>query len=348
MNSELVIYHDQTQLCCVLLEQGRPADLLRGNPNTPHRQDIYLGKVTRVTPALDCAFVDIGDSHDAMLNLSEAPADIKTGQPIVIQVRRVTDEGKGVQVTTRISLPGPYAVHNPAGRPKKRSRLNAFPDDAARSLFETDLARLTALWQETVEKSKSGAVPRCLLPLGEPLHAALISLIQPGLSRILIEGDALFARVYDLVKTLMPPSLPLLALHVPAAGYGLASALGLANLIESLGQRRVWLDNGGYLVIDRTEALTVIDVNSGKDVRGGENQDLRLRTNQQAAREIARQLRLRNIGGIIIVDFLNLPDEASQTELTSYLTGELANDRASVRIVGFTGLGLLEMTRTAL
>jgi len=147
---------------------------------------------------------------------------------------------------------------------------------------------------------------------------------------------------------LMPPYLPLMSLFVPSRGYGLAAVLGLTDLPDILIRRKVWLDSGGFLVIDRTEAMTVIDVNSGKDVRGRENQSLRQRTNQQAAAEIARQLRLRNLGGIIVIDFVDMEDDSLRAEILDTMQQAMSRDRARHRLVGFTKLGLLEMTRTAL
>ncbi len=347
MNVELVIYPQGDGLCCVLLEDGRPVEMMtEDGALSSRRQDILLGQVRQVMPALASVFVDIGDEHDAMLPLGEAPANVKAGQPIIVQVRRETAASKGQQVTTHIQLPGPFAVYNPAGAPKHRTKLKAFDLARQKELYESDLARLQVLWASLLADSRKGRVPRPLLAAGEPLYSMLINGISPTLTQIRVEGDGLFNRVYELVKTIMPPYLPLLKLYVPRAGYGLSAALGLSDLADSLYQRKVWLDNGGFLVIDRTEALTVIDVNSGKDIKGKHNDALRLRTNQAAALEIARQLRLRNLGGNFVIDFLNM-DELSRQTLLETLTDSLSRDRAHCRLIGFTGLGLLEMSRTA-
>ena len=349
MNAELAIYPQEGRLCCVLTEDGQPVEwLAEDNLQTLHRQDILLGRVRQVTPALACVFIDIGLPHDAMLPLAEAPATIKAGQSIIVQIRRETTADKGHQITTRIELPGPFAVYIPQGSPKRRSKLRAFAADVQQSLYQDDLARLEKIWNRLLAESTQGPVPRCLLAAGNPLQTALISFVSPDLKRILIEGDEVFNRVYTLVKELMPAYLPLLSLHVPGSGYGLAAVLGLTDLPVRVKQRKIWMDNGGFLVIDRTEALTVIDVNSGKDIKGRANPDLRQRTNIIAAVEIARQLRLRNLGGNIVIDFLNLPDDAARSELYTAMTAAMMRDRAKHRLLGFTALGLLEMTRTAL
>ena len=177
---------------------------------------------------------------------------------------------------------------------------------------------------------------------------ALSSFVSPSLRRIRVEGNDLFQDVYQEMKQLMPSFLPLLELYVPTSDYGLAAVLSLGDLPESLLRRKVWLENGGYIVIDRTEAMTIIDVNSGKDTRIKDTGGLRLRTNLLAAREIARQLRLRNLGGIVIIDFINLAGDEDKAAVQSALQEALEADRASSRLLGFTALGLFEMTRTAL
>lgn len=348
METEIAIYRQAGTVCLVLLEDGKPSEVLSDDQLKPlRRQDIVLGRVRQVVPALNCAFIDIGEPHDAMLPLAEAPDGIKAGQPLLAQIHRVCGPAKGHQLTTRIQLPGPYAVFNTRSAPKRRSKLRAFPQEQQHELYSRDLERLQAAWERLQQESKSGTVPRRLLALGDPLYIALISYASAELKKIRVEGEDLFQQVYRQIAELMPAYLPLLSLHVPSQGYGLAAVLGLGDLEAALLRRKAWLDGGGYLVIDRTEALTVIDVNSGKDVRGHENTALRQRTNLQAAAEIARQLRLRNLGGIIIIDFLDLEDDEARAELQLALSESLARDRAKCRLVGFTGLGLFEMTRTA-
>lgn len=348
METEIAIYRQAGAVCLVLLEDGKPAEVLADDPLKPlRRQDIVLGRVRQVVPALDCAFIDIGEPHDAMLPLAEAPDGIKAGQPLLAQIHRICSPAKGHQLTTRIQLPGPYAVFNTRSAPKRRSKLRAFPQEQQLEFYLRDIERLQAAWERLLQESASGTVPRRLLALGDQLYTALISYATAELKRIRVEGEDLFQQVYRQVAELMPACLPLLSLYVPSQGYGLAAVLGLGDLDAALQRRKVWLDGGGFLVIDRTEALTVIDVNSGKDVRGHTNMALRQRTNLQAAAEIARQLRLRNLGGIIIIDFLDLEGDEARAELQLALSESLARDRAKCRLVGFTGLGLFEMARTA-
>lgn len=348
-NLELAVYSQGDLVYFVLLEDDKPVELIIDQPGKDiHRQDIYLGLVRKVVPALACAFVDIGTVHDALLPIAQAPPDIKTGRPLIVQIMKEAAAGKGHALTTRIQLPGPFAVLKTQGPNRRRSKLLAFSADEQERLFEKDLTSLRQTWAHLVAESGSGDVPRLLLACGNPMSTALRSFVSPSLRRIRVEGNDLFQDIYQEMKQLMPSFLPLLELYVPPSDYGLAAALSLGDLPESLSRRKVWLENGGYIVVDRTEAMTVIDVNSGKDTRIKEDGDLRLRTNLLAAREIARQLRLRNLGGIVVIDFINLTSEEDKTAVQSALQEALEADRASSRLLGFTALGLFEMTRTAL
>ena len=385
-DSEMAVYREGDAVYYVLLENGKPAEWMADKPEqTLHRLDVHLGQVRQIVPALNCAFINLGSGHDAMLPLADAPAEIKPGSPVIIQIRREAPVGKGPLVTTRIELPGSFAVFRTHGSSKRRSKLAAFPRDVQEQLFADEYASLEQTWLRLVAESESGPVPRQLLAFGAPMTMALNTYVSPALRRIRIEGAELFDTLFRHMRQSMPGFLPLLELHVPTADYGLAAVLSLTHLPDILSKRKVWLDQGGFITIDRTEAMTVIDVNSGKDTRGQDKRhkvtnvkqtrdkdtrdkdtrdmdakvgnvsqdgrdasDLRLRTNLQAAREIASQLRLRNLGGIIIIDFINMADDAERNEVQAALGEALEADRASSRLLGFTALGLFEMTRTAI
>lgn len=360
VDAEMAVYREGDAVYYVLLENGKPVEWMADIPGqTLHRLDIYLGQVRQVVPALKCAFINLGSGHDAMLPLADAPAEIKPGNPVIVQIRREAPAGKGPRVTTRIELPGSFAVFKTHGSSKRRSKLAAFPRDEQDHLFATERASLEQTWLRLVAESASGPVPRQLLAFGAPMTMALNTYVSPTLRRIRIEGAELFDSLFRHMQQSMPGFLSLLELYVPTADYGLAAVLSLTHLSDILSKRKVWLDQGGFITIDRTEAMTVIDVNSGKDTRGKDTRgkdtqdgrdslDLRLRTNLQAAREIASQLRLRNTGGIIIIDFINMADDAERNAVQAALGEALAADRASSRLLGFTALGLFEMTRTAI
>jgi Ribonuclease G/E len=349
MDTELAIYKKDGDMCIVLLEDGHPVEFIQDDQQSRlHRMDIFLGQIRQIVPALNCAFVDIGIGRDGMLTMDETGAFVKPGQRMIVQVKKLAPDGqaaKGHVVTGKIQLPGPFAVYIPQGSAKKRSKLESFEPAERQRLFERDLARLRQLWQKLEEDGETGPAPRLLLAAGDPLHVALISLISSRLTKIHIEGQELFNLVYDRMSQLMPSYLKFLTLHVSADDYGLAAVFSLTDLAERIKDRRVWLNNGGYLCIDRTEALTAIDVNSGKDTRGKDSGILRQRTNLLAAVEIARQLRLRNIGGIILIDFIHIADADDRLALLAAFQEAVSRDRARCRIAGFSNLGLLEMTR---
>ncbi|MDW7658624.1 MAG: ribonuclease E/G [Bacillota bacterium] len=347
--TELIVYRQQDVVCCVLTEKGKPVEVIRATAEQVlHRQDIVLGMVRQILPALSCAFIDIGDDHDALLPIAEASPDIKAGQRIIVQVRKETAPGKGHRVTTRIELPGPYAVLLPFDHPRRRSKLRGLPRHEQDALYSKDLERLGNIWQEILLDSRTGSVPRPLYPFGDPCYTALITWVRPELVRIRVDDISLYNELYRQLTELMPQSLPLLQYQRREGDFGLAAILGLTDLDEQLKRRTVLLDGGGFIVIDRTEALTAIDVNSGRDTRGRSGQQLRLRTNLQAAAVIAGQLRLRNIGGMVVIDFLRSTQEADLLQIEQTFRQSLEQDRARLKLFGFSAMGLFELTRSAL
>lgn len=345
--TELIVFRQQDAVCCVLTESGKPAEVIRSTAEQVlHRQDIVLGVVRQVLPALSGAFIDIGEDHDALLPIAEASPGIKAGQRVIVQIRKENANGKGHRVTTRIELPGPYAVLLPFGHPRRRSKLRGLPRQEQDALYSMDLERLGNIWRDILEDSRAGPLPRLLHPFGDPCYTALISWVRPELTRIRVDDMDLYNELYRQLAELMPQSLPLLQYQRREGDFGLAAIQGLADLDEQLNRRKIMLDSGGFIVIDRTEALTAIDVNSGRDIRGRTGQQLRLRTNLQAAVAVARQLRLRNIGGMIVIDFLRLEQESDRNQIEQQLRQSLAQDRARLKVFGFSAMGLFELTRS--
>lgn len=347
--TELIVYRQQDTICFVLTEAGKPVEVLRTSADKVlHRQDVVLGAVRQVLPALAGAFIDVGEDHDALLPIAEASPDIKSGQRIIVQIRKENANCKGHRVTTRIELPGPYAVLLPFGHSRRRSKLRGLPRQEQDALYGKDLERLGHIWRQIMADSRTGSVPRLLHPFGDPCYTALITWVRPELARIRVDDLDLYNALYSQLAELMPQSLPLLQYRRREGDFGLAAITGLTDLDEQLNRRKVLLDSGGFIVIDQTEALTAIDVNSGRDIRGRTGQQLRLRTNLQAASAIARQLRLRNIGGMVVIDFLRSEQEADRTQIEGVLRQSLAPDRARLKLFGFSAMGLFELTRSAL
>ncbi|NLM76815.1 MAG: hypothetical protein GX173_01835 [Ruminococcaceae bacterium] len=354
---ELVVYHSSQALYCVLMEGDQAVEVMQqelpvSNPASAaaclNRHDLMLGKVRQVLPALNCAFIDIGDDHDALLPLSEAPPEVRGGQTLMVQIRKRTPTHKGHQVTTRLALPGPYAVLRPHAAPLHRSKLRALPENLREDLFQRDLERLRKLWLTLAQEATAGPVPRCLYAFGDPCHMALITWTGPELRRIRVEDQVIYDKLYRLLQNIMPEYLPLLHYQRPQGDFSLAAIYGLTNLTSQLHQHMIYLDQGGSIVLETTEAMTVIDVNSGRDIRGSNVRALRLRTNLKAAEAVARQLRLRNLGGMVVVDFLRMQEDDDRQEVENLLCDLLRLDRARSVVYGFTAMGLFELVRTAI
>ena len=340
---ELVVIRAKEQVSCLLLEDSRPLDLIRGS-GPINRHDLYLARVNRVVPALAGVFLDLAAGQTALLPLKEAGPDVKAGQQLLVQVRQVKDPPKGHQVTTKIRLAGPFAVYRPGQRPLRRSKLQALAPDKAEALFARDLARLEKEWLEAEEASQGGPVPRLILSLGEPCHQALCSWAGEGLERIVTDDRQLYDQLYDLFGRLLPEKLPALHFWRPDH-FSLAAAKGLADLDKLLTRKLIGLPGEGNIIIEKTEALTVIDVNSGSALKGQDEQQLRREINLAAAEMVAVHLKLRNIAGMVVIDFLR-QDETGQDEVAQALARALAGDRGRTRLLGFSAMGLFELIRT--
>lgn len=350
----LAVYRSAGALRIVLLRDGSPLEFLSGpDPLDPfavaqrplQEGDLVLGVVKQVVKELSAAFLDVGEEHAAFLPLSAAPVGCKTGQRLVVRLERRMPDGKGHRVDSRISLAGPCAVFRPDGSPNRRTLLSSMDPAAAEAAYTRDLKRLESEWERLSTDAESGPAPRRLGDYGAPLYRALCSLSGPRTGSVRVDGADLFAHVHDAAARLLPDLLPRLSLSVPVGGYGLEAVLGLTDLNEALHRRKVHLPSGGTLVLDRTEALHVLDVNSGKDTRSRTGDPLALRTNLEAAREAARQMRLRDLQGIVLVDFIRMKTDDDREAVATAFHAAADGDRAKVRFEGFTKLGLFEATR---
>jgi len=209
--------------------------------------------------------------------------------------------------------------------------------------FEYDLKFLLKLWKSIKKKEEKGAVPRCIHKDVNLMYRTVRDLFTKDVEKFVINNEEQYEYVLDLIETM---GLPLkLKVELFSKDYKIYEYYQLENKINSAIERKVWLNCGGYLVIDPTEALTVIDVNTGKYIGASNLEATVLKTNIEAAKEIARQIRIRNIGGIIIIDFIDMQDPENRQKVIDELKEELKKDRTKTSVVGMTGLGLIEMTR---
>ncbi|CEP67041.1 Ribonuclease E/G [Moorella glycerini] len=293
---------------------------------------------------------------------------VREGQEILVQVVKEPQGSKGARVTTQITLPGRYLVLMPTvnyigisrriGSEEERERLKTLARavkprrvglivrtaaaGAGLEELREDSRALNRTWKRIREMARRSKAPRLLHHDVELSLRILRDLYTEDVSRLLVNSRDTYNRVIEILAERAPDLRRRVVLR---DGADLFALYGVQNQVEQALKRKVWLKCGGYLVIDQMEALTAIDVNTGKYVGRHNLADTVLTTNLEAAVEVARQLRLRNIGGIIIVDFIDMENPAHQEQVIKVLQRELARDKTKTQILGFTRLGLLEMTR---
>ena len=307
------------------------------------------------------------DIKPAALNIKDI---VKPGQEVMVQIVKEPVGTKGARVTTNITLPGRTLVLMPSVNyvgvsrriedEEERTRLKNTLEDITEEYkmgvivrtaaegkgeaeFRADMHFLARLWERIQQKSKLVSAPH-LIHAEEPLVFRTIrDLFTPDIKRLVINDREFYEKVQVVAGILSPALREKVELYegVP----DMFDLLGLETAIEKALSRKVWMKNGGYIIIDQTEALTTIDVNTGKYVGTDNLQETITVTNCEAAKEIARQLRLRDISGIIIVDFIDMDEIADKERVLATLRAELQKDRTKSNVLGITQLGLVEMTR---
>jgi ribonuclease E len=345
--------------------------------------NVYLGRVQNVLPSMEAAFIDIGKGRNAVLYAGEVDWNtlgagngprkiesvLKSGQAVLVQVTKDPIGHKGARLTNQISLPGRYVVYVPRGGnggisrklpDTERNRLKVIlkdivPDEAGvivRTAAEgateeeltRDVSRLQSYWEDIEKKSKSGQAPQLLH--GEPdlLIRVVRDLFTEDFTKLVISGDD----AYDQVKDYVSYVAPHLADRVEkwTQQTDVFANFRIDEQIKKALDRKVWLPSGGSLIIDRTEAMTVVDVNTGKFTGSGGNlEETVTKNNLEAAEEIVRQLRLRDIGGIIVIDFIDMVLELNRDLVLRRLVECLGRDRTKHQVAEVTSLGLVQMTR---
>ncbi len=347
--------------------------------------NVYLGRVQNVLPSMEAAFVDIGRGRNAVLYAGEVDWDaaglegkarkieqaLSTGDSVLVQVTKDPVGHKGARLTTQISLPGRFLVYVPGGGATgisrklpdtERKRLKdvlkrVVPEDAGviiRTASEgvseeelgRDVRRLRAQWDVIHEKSKTPntKAPQLLYEEPDLLIKVVRDLFTEDFSTLTVQGDDAWDTIQAYVAHVAPDLVDRLKRH-----FGNVDVFAEYRIDEQILKaldRKVWLPSGGTLVIDRTEAMTVIDVNTGKFTGSGGNlEETVTRNNLEAAEEIVRQLRLRDIGGIIVVDFIDMVLESNRDLVLRRLTECLGRDRTRHQVAEVTSLGLVQMTR---
>ena len=356
------------------------------NANVSYVGNVYLGRVQNVLPSMEAAFVDIGKGRNAVLYAGEVNWDaagiseseprkiemvLKTGQPVLVQVTKDPIGQKGARLTSQISLPGRYVVYVPGGGmsgiskrlpESERTRLkailkNLIPDTAgvivrtaAEGVSEVELTadveRLKAQWEDIFQKSENPNFHAPALLLSEPDLAVRVirDIFNEDFRKLIIQGNEAWDEITSYLGSIAPE---LVAKIEKYAGSGdLFADYRVEEQLAKAFDRKVYLPSGGSLVIDRTEAMVVIDVNTGKFIgKGGNLEETVTKNNLEAAEEIARQLRLRDLGGIVVIDFIDMVLESNRDAVLRRLVESLGRDRTKHQVAEVTSLGLVQMTR---
>jgi len=407
MSKEIIVNSTLNEVRVAILENGNPAEIYVERAHSKNvAGNIYKGRVIKVLPGIQSAFVDVGlpkaaflpaadvyvengervsflennidgerDVAEIEITHEEEPKDIppiedmlKEGQEIVVQVAKEAIGQKGARLTTHLTVPGRYIVLMPgyehvgvsrkieddSERDRLRDVLKAIKSPnmglIARTVTQghdeeelrADVDYLSRLWSKIKDKM-SGKSP-CLIYED---HGLVFRILRDAataeVNRIVIDNKAEFLKIKSFLREFLPDMNMEVSLYtndIPIFDY-----YNIEIEIGRILDKKVWLKSGGYIIIDQAEALTVIDVNTGKFVGKRNFEDTILKTNLESAKEIAWQLKLRNIGGIIIVDFIDMAKEENKQKVLKTLENEMKADRAKASVVNISPLGLVEITR---
>lgn len=344
----------------------------------------FKGRVVNVLPGMQAAFVDIGQKKNAFLyiddvlhpHLERQPKVkpliselLQPGQDIIVQVVKDAIGNKGPRVTTHYSLPGRWLVYMPSAAyvavskkimdEEKRQRLKGIGEQLRQEeeglilrtvaeleelgAISLDLSLLRKQWASILEKSKTSVAPSLLHQDLSMVQRLMRDVYSPETDEIIMDCPKRAEEVASFLEMMLPgnpQSIKIYSKDIPLFEF-----YGVQSQLDKDFQRKLWLPGGGYLVWDQTEALTVIDVNTGKYIGGNSLEETVFQTNLEAAAEMARLIRLRDTGGIIIIDFIDMERDEHRDAVLDKLQSCMQGDRTQHHILGWTRLGLLEMTR---
>ena len=380
MSAELLIEAGPIETRIALVEDGRLTEFRIERDEHPSLVgSIWLGRVTRIATGVQAAFVDLGLPRAGFLNAREAQALkpdgaglpieklLHEGQAILVQVRKDAQGDKGVGLSTLINLPGRLLVYTPHDRTVSVSRriasmaerarlqlaladlsiggavIRTAAEGVAEAVVRAEAERLAAEFAAMQQDATRVKAPACLWQEPDAPARAVRDRLTASLDRVLVDNADIYSGLRRQVARDLPDLRDRIELHKGPAP--LFARHQLAEQIAQLAMARVALPSGGAITIEPTRALTAIDIDSGSDTAGPDLERTALRTNMEAADEIARQLRLRDIGGIVVIDFIQLASAESRERLMGRLRAALAPDRAPVRIGELSDFGLVELTR---
>lgn len=398
MSREIVINATQHESRIAVLDEGQVAELwVERTRQKTIVGNIYKGRVTKVLPGMQSAFVDLGVGRDAFLYVSdvmeaveeyeqegheellfEEPAIrpeasisdlLREGQEILVQVSKDSISGKGARITTHITLPGRFLVYMPtvnhlgvsrrieseAERIRLKEILETLRNGPGGFIvrtagegrneddFRADRRYLLELWEQIQRKSEKTSGPS---PVHQDIDLVLRTLrdvLSPDFKTVWVDSVEQYEEIVEFLDKIQPNLVQKVKLY--RRDEPIFDAFGIEQEIEKALRSKVWLKSGGYIVINQTEALVAIDVNTGKYVGRKNLEETVFRTNMEAIREIVRQVRLRDLGGIIVLDFIDMEDLENRAAVFEALEQEIKKDRSKTKILQISEFGLVEMTR---
>jgi ribonuclease G len=401
MPSKMLVECDAYETRIAILEEDRLAEVHLERAH--HRGvvgNIYKGRVTRVLPGMQAAFVDVGLGRDAFLyvadvlpalpseerdelegsnggEIEELPATpmasidslLRPGQELLVQVTKDPLPNKGARVTTHVTLPGRFLVLLPSVRhvgvsrriedEAERARLRALLEDLGSDAgglilrtageghevadFASDLGYLSRLWCRIQEAAQAATAPALVHRDLDLALRVVRDRFSPEFTVLWVDGEETYTRIVEFLDQVQPQLVG--RVRLDRKDRGLFERFGIESEIVTALRAKVWLKSGGYLVINQTEALVAIDVNTGRFVGARNLEETALATNLEAVEEIVRQIRLRDLGGIIVVDLIDMVDPEHRTQVFTALEQELRKDRARHKVLSISEFGLVEITR---
>lgn len=377
---ELLITYYKDKKTILLLEDGNLVEKYEDDKKQLIEGNIYVGKVQNILKGLQSAFVNIGEGKNAFIHLKDVLPKkdtnivndfeknnieeiIKTGDKIVVEVKRESTNYKGPRVSTHITLAGLYIVLMPNSPfltiskkiedEKERERLKQIilpllpegmgaiirtsAENQNKDIIENDFKRLLEKWNEIIN-TPIDECPKMIYNKGGIVRKLLIDLSNEKLDKIVVENEQIKDEVQLMLNELKAKTKIEIKENIIKEYF-------LSKQLKDLENRKVYLKSGGFITIDKTEALTAIDVNSGKFTGKDNVEDTIVFVNLEAVKEIAKQIRLRDIGGIIIIDFIDMHEEKDKEKILDEMNKCIKKDRSKVQVEEFTKLNLLELTR---
>lgn len=383
---EIIIYEENENKTIMYLENQKILEKYEENENNRTIEgNIYIGKVQNILSGLQAAFVDLGNGKNAFIHLKdilpkrniveepkldEAEKNlkikdyVKTGMPIIVEVKRDETSNKGARVSTHISLKGRFIVYMPNATfvtvsqkitdKTKREELvditkkylpentgaiiRTVSENATEEQIKENIQKQVEKW-EKIKKMEVETYPKEIFNAGGIIKKIIIDLADNKLDRIVVNTETMKNKVNEILEEIDKK------IEVVYTKENILDWYNIRKELQGASNRKVWLKNGGFITIDKTEALTAVDVNSGKFVGKNNLEETIFQVNEQAANEIAKQIRLRDIGGIILIDFIDMYTDEHKKKIINIMKEKTKADRSRVQIEEFTKLNLLELTR---